>query len=65
MRKLTLESQKTGKELAELAKAKLPDYFKRMTKNQLRILEKPQNYTGIAARKTEEVCGYWRKQVLK
>jgi adenylosuccinate lyase len=62
IRQLTLEAQATGRSLGELL-FKAPDlqpYLNRFTESQKRMLLEPEQYTGIAARKTEEVCELWR-----
>ncbi|MBN1156422.1 adenylosuccinate lyase [Candidatus Woesearchaeota archaeon] len=65
VRKLTLESQKSGKELIVLAKndGSLKKYFEKMNKKQMEILENPEKYKGIAVKKTEMVCEHWKKML--
>ncbi len=38
-------------------------YLKKFSKKQMEILESPEKYTGIATKKTEDVCGYWKKEL--
>ncbi len=65
VRKLTMESQRTGKQLYKLAlkdKA-IKEYTKKFTKKQIDILKNPSKYTGIASKKVDEVCRHWRKEL--
>ena len=64
VRQLTLKSQETGKDVLELAKAStvLEPFMKQITKKEMELLEKPESYTGLAVKKTEEVCAYWKKR---
>tara|TARA_Y100000310_G_scaffold331012_1_gene403806 strand:- start:708 stop:2375 length:1668 start_codon:yes stop_codon:yes gene_type:complete len=65
VRKLTLESQKSGKTLISLAKRdlELKKYFDKMDQRQLSILNNPEKYTGIASLKTKKICDFWRKEL--
>ena len=38
-------------------------YLKKFNKNQLEILKNPEKYMGIAVKKTEMVCEYWKKEL--
>ncbi len=62
VRQLTLESQKTGAPLQDLAfdNAKLKPYLKKFTKQQLAVIKDPEKYTGASAKKVEKVCNYWK-----
>ncbi|NQV08367.1 adenylosuccinate lyase [Candidatus Woesearchaeota archaeon] len=61
VRKLTLESQKTGKPLTELVfdDKSLKSYLDKFTDDQLDVLKNPKKYTGVAAKKTEKICRKW------
>lgn len=65
VRKLTLESQKTKTPLFELAQAdpSLEEYLKKFTKEQLALLQSPERYTGLAVKKTEQICARWKKEL--
>ena len=65
VREKTLESQRTGKPLRELVKKDktVQPYLKKFSKKQMELIEHPENYTGMAVQKTEEVCAYWRKKL--
>ncbi|MBN2423164.1 adenylosuccinate lyase [Candidatus Woesearchaeota archaeon] len=65
IREKTLESGKTGTKLNELlsSDSSVKKYLEKFTKEQIKILENPGNYTGIAAKKTEKVCDYWKKEL--
>jgi len=61
VRKLTLESQKTGKPLRELVlnNKNLKPYLDKFTKEQKEVLKNPEKYIGIAAKKAEKICRKW------
>ena len=65
VKQLTLESQKTGKSLREIVMndKNLKPYINKLKPEQREILENPEKYIGIASRKTENVCKYWRKRL--
>ena len=64
VREMTLQAQLTKKSLIQLVKKDKPihPYLKKFNKKQLEIINNPEKYTGIAAKKTETVCGYWKKE---
>jgi len=37
-------------------------YLKKFNKKQIEIINNPEKYIGVAAKKTEIVCGYWKKE---
>lgn len=65
VRKLTLLSQQQGKTFQDVLfnDAVAQPYLKKMTKQQLQLLQNPERYTGIAAEKAEKVCRYWGKEL--
>lgn len=65
VRETTLQSQLTKKPLLELAKkdSSVQQYLKKFTKKQTDIISNAENYIGIAAKKTEAVCDYWKKEL--
>ncbi len=65
VRKLTLESQQTGKPFRELLLRDpgLKPYLDKFSKRQIEILKNPERYTGIAAKKVENICGFWKKEL--
>lgn len=65
IRELTLKSQKTGKPLRELIKKdkSLEIYLRKFNKKQREILTNPEKYTGIAAKKAEDTCKFWKKEL--
>ena len=65
VRKLTLLAQQQQKGFQDVLfnDAAAQPYLKKLTKQQLQLLQNPELYTGIAARKTEKVCGYWEKEL--
>ena len=65
VRQLTLKAQSARKPLTDIIKKEksLQPYLKKFNKGQLKIINNPENYTGIAEKKTESVCGYWKKEL--
>ncbi len=58
MRKLTLQAQATGRPLWELINEDedVRPYLGNFTPAQIQMLKDPKSYTGIAARKTRQLC---------
>ncbi|MDA1197152.1 MAG: lyase family protein [Nanoarchaeota archaeon] len=65
VRELTLESQKTNTSFSELLfkDKQMKPYLAKFNKTQLAILQKPENYTGIASEKVEKICNFWKKEL--
>ena len=65
VRQLTLKAQTAKKSLTEIIKKEksLKQYLKKFNKEQLKIINNPENYVGIASRKTESVCRFWKKEL--
>ena len=65
VREMTLKSQLIKIPLISLVKKdkSIQPYFKKFSKKQLEIINNPEKYIGIAAEKTEMVCGYWKKEL--
>ena len=65
VKQLTLKAQASKKPLQNLIKKEksLEKYLKKFTKEQLKIITKPENYIGIASEKTKSVCQYWKKEL--
>ena len=65
VRELTLESQKTGIPMKDLIRKEqsLAPYLKKFNKKQIEIINNPESYTGISAKKTESICRFWRKEL--
>ena len=63
VRELTLKAQLSRKPLTKVIKQddSLKPYFKKFTKKQLEIINNPGKYTGIASKKTEDICKFWKK----
>jgi len=64
VRERTLEADKTGKPLMEIAEndPELKTFLEKLSPQQLGILKNPEKYTGQAEAKTTEVCNYWKAQ---
>jgi adenylosuccinate lyase len=65
VKKLTLESQKTGKPLRELLfkDPEVKSFLEKFTEKQREILNNPEKYIGIASEKTNMVCDFWEKEL--
>jgi len=65
VKQLTLKAQSMKKPLQEIIKKEvsLKQYLKKFNKEQLKIINNPENYIGIASKKTESVCQYWKKEL--
>ncbi|MBI2208936.1 adenylosuccinate lyase [Candidatus Woesearchaeota archaeon] len=65
VRLLTLKAQTSKKPLTDIIKNEklLKPYLKKFTKKQREIISNPEKYTGIASKKTEIVCNYWKKEL--
>ncbi len=63
VRKATLLAEQQQKSFQDVLfnDAVAQPYLKKLTKQQLQLLQNPEKYTGIAAEKTEKVCGYWER----
>lgn len=61
VRKLTLQSEKTGKKVLELVKEdeELLSYFNKLNVREKKILDDPAYYTGAAVTETEEIVNNW------
>ncbi|MEK6892249.1 MAG: lyase family protein [Nanoarchaeota archaeon] len=64
-REMTLKSQLEKVPLIELVKKdkSIQPYLKKLSKRQIEILYNPENYIGIASKKTEMVCEQWKKEL--
>jgi adenylosuccinate lyase len=65
VRELTLKSQKTGKPFRELLfkDSSLKPYLSKFNKKQIDILKNPESYIGIASKKVDKICGFWKKEL--
>ncbi|MFH1588072.1 MAG: lyase family protein [Candidatus Diapherotrites archaeon] len=67
VRELTLDSQKQGIPLLELAFVdnELIPFLDKLTKKELELLMNPHKYTGLSEKKTVKICGFWKKELKK
>ncbi len=65
VRQLTLISEKSGRSFLEAVKGdkELRRYLMKFTDDQMKILENPEYYTGMAEKKTASVCSFWSHQL--
>ena len=64
-REMTLKSQMAKKPMMELVKndKAVQPYLRKLNKKQLEILSAPEKYTGIASRKTQMICEFWKREL--
>ena len=64
VRELTLKSEKTSASFPKLLfeDETLKPFLKRLTQKQRDLIKNPEKYTGIASRKVEKICGFWKKE---
>ena len=65
VRVLTLKAQQLNKPLQEIIfkEKELQPYLKKLSKKQRDIIRNPELYTGIATKKTESICMFWKKEL--
>jgi len=65
VKQLTLEAQQTGERLVDLlySDKSVQPYLSKLTGRQKEMLSDPEKYTGIASKKTESVCAFWKKKL--
>ncbi|HZX20406.1 MAG TPA: lyase family protein [archaeon] len=64
VRELTVKAKQKNVAVLELAKSdkEISEYLKKFSKSELSFIENPETYIGLSAKKTEEVCSYWKKR---
>lgn len=65
VRRLTLEAERSGRTLMEVATVdgELRDYLKKLTPDERHILERPEDYRGLAAEVARDVAATWRERL--
>ena len=65
VRELTLKSQQTGKPFRELLfkDEGLKEYIEKFTENQIQVLKNPEKYLGVASKKVEKLCRFWKNEL--
>ena len=65
VREMTLQAQLTKQLLVQLVKKdkSIKQYLKKFNKKQLEILNNPEKYIGIASKKTEMICEFWKREL--
>ena len=65
VRKLTVESERSGRTVLEIAAQDedLRGYLKRLTPAERRTLERPEGYIGVAPEVTRSVTALWREKL--
>lgn len=64
VRRLTLESSRTGKSVVDLALSdqSLQPYLKKLSAKQLEVVHDPSKYVGLAPSKVDQVLAHWEKR---
>jgi len=67
VRRLTIESSRTGRSIVDLAMAdqSLEPYMRKLSTRQMEIIRNPSNYSGIASVKVDKVLAYWEEKLKK
>jgi len=65
VRRLTLEAERGGRTLLEVATldTDLREYLKRLGPDERRILERPEEYRGLATQVARDVASTWRERL--
>lgn len=65
VRKLVMESYKTGQDLRKIIKKdkEIKKYMDKFNKKQKEIILNPEKYTGISSKKVEKVCNSWKNKL--
>lgn len=65
VRQLAIDSIEKRKSLTELVTSdfELKNYLKKFNSSQRAVILKPEKYTGIASKKTQKVCNFWRRKL--
>ena len=65
IRQLTMLSYKINRPLTEVIfdDKEIKSYLDKFTEGQLEMISDPRKYTGIASKKTEEICNYWEEKI--
>ena len=65
VRELTLKSERTSTPFPKLLfeDEALKPFLKKLTQKQRDLVKNPEKYTGIASKKTEKICGFWKKEM--
>lgn len=65
VRRLTLEADRSGRSLMEVASmdGDVKKYLRKFSRPERRVLERPEEYRGLAAEVAREVCATWRERL--
>lgn len=65
VRKVTLEAERSGRSVVEIAMLDndVRDYLKKLTPDERRILERPEEYRGLASDVARDVTQTWRERL--
>ncbi|HYK97373.1 MAG TPA: hypothetical protein VEU77_03170, partial [Candidatus Acidoferrales bacterium] len=65
VRKLTLEAERSGRTVLEIAMLDrdVREYLKKLTPEERRVLDQPEEYRGLASEVTRDVTTTWRERL--
>jgi adenylosuccinate lyase len=65
VRRLTLEAERTGRTVMEVATvdADVRAYLARLTPDERRVVDQPEEYRGLAAQAARDIAAAWRKRL--
>ena len=65
VKQLTLRADKEKKSLMEIVKGEkeLTPYLEKFSAEQKAIISDPEKYLGLAEKKTELLCSFWKKEL--
>ena len=65
VRRLTIEAERGGRTLVEVATLDndLREYLRKFSPDERRILERPEEYRGLATQVAKEVASSWRERL--
>jgi len=67
VRRLTLEAERSGRTVMQVAQvdAEVRQHLRRFTEDERRILERPEEYRGLAAQVARDVAAEWRAKLAE
>jgi len=67
IRQLSMKSYQTGIPLTEIVfqDEEIKKYIEKFTPQQRKVIENPENYTGIASQKVNKICNFWEKKLKR
>ena len=65
VRKLTLEAERSGRTVLEIAMLdrEVREYMKKLSADERRVLDQPEEYRGLSSEVTKDVANMWRERL--